>query len=110
MQNITISNELWERVKQLLPQSAPSLLGGRPRFNPRMVFTGIFYIKTNNLPWCLAPTCFGSKTTLNDYFLHWAKAGVFHALRNNGILLEPCLSKANLDWKKINSLFGQKGL
>ena len=84
---VHLPDELWERIAPFLPQYQKSSLGGRPRLDPRKIFEGILFIKSNKLPWeALPEEIFGSKTALNDYYREWTKAGVFHALNKDGIL------------------------
>ncbi|MCY4644083.1 MAG: transposase [Bacteriovoracales bacterium] len=108
MHKIELSLELWEGIRPHLPPSRPHLKGGRPRLNPKAVFEGILTIKANKLPWRAADRkAFGSKTALNDYYRSWAKRGVFHALREQGLFSHPELVGIDLDREKIEELFGQ---
>ena len=108
MQKPELSNELWERITPHLPKHRLSPLGGRPRPKPKQVFEGIAFVKANKLPWRGIPKeVYGCKTALNDYYRYWAKQGVFHALKEDGILHHPELININFDWEKIESLFGQ---
>ena len=109
MQEIRLSDGLWGRVAPLLPKHKKSPLGGRPRLPPRKIFEGILFIKSNKLPWRAAPRgVFGSKTALNDYYRYWAKEGVFHVLREKGILLHPELAGTDLDRGRIEGVFGRR--
>ncbi|MCY4645013.1 MAG: transposase [Bacteriovoracales bacterium] len=108
MKTVELSNELWERIRPHLPPSRPRLKGGRPRLNSKRVFEGILFIKANGLPWKASDKrVFGSKTALNDYYRTWAKRGVFHALRESGILSHPELAGIDLGWEKMGEVFGR---
>ena len=108
MQQIVLSDELWRRIAPHIPFHRPSLLGGRPRLRPKQVFEGIVFIKAHKLPWkaLVDRKVYGSKTALNDYYRSWARKGVFHLLRAEKILFHPELINVDLDWPKIEQLFG----
>ena len=110
MRNFMLSNELWETIAPLLPVVKKSPLGGRPRLNLKKVFEGISWIKANHLPWQAAREGqYGQKTALNDYYRAWAKAGVFHALREAKILNHPELIGIDFDWEKIEKIYKHLG-
>ena len=105
MKFFELSRELWDQIAPHLPKNEITSKGGRPRLDFKKVFEGISFIKINNLPWSGMPEFYGSKTAINDYYRYWANRGVFHALRDSKILLQPELIDVDFDWDKIESLY-----
>lgn len=93
------SDELWAELRPLLPNYKLSPKGGRPRLDNKQILEGILFVFKNKIPWKTVPKEFGSGTALNDYFREWAKAGVFHKLKENHKI-----KFLYLDWEKIDSL------
>ena len=50
-----VSDELWSRVRPLLPRTRRSRRGGRPRVDDRAVFAGIVFVLRTGSPWRLVP-------------------------------------------------------
>ena len=82
----TISDELWERVKDEIPEGKgrdpereykhrPGQ--GRKRLDSRKVLSGIFYVLRTGCQWKAVPAEFGSGSSLHRYFQEWEKAGFF---------------------------------
>ena len=104
MNLIKISDETWKLVSPYFPLYTYSDKGGRPRLSSKKLLEVILYIKNNKLPWKAVPPEYGSKTALNDYYRAWAKEGVFHKLKDAGLLLRSELFCINSDWEKIDKL------
>jgi transposase len=63
-----------------IPDAPRSPKGGRPPAPERQMLQGIFWILDNGAKWKDLPRQFGAKSTVHDWFLRWAKAGVFDRL------------------------------
>jgi transposase len=63
-----------------MPDAPRSPKGGRPPAPKRQMLRGIFWILDNGAKWKDLPREFGAKSTVHDWFLRWAKAGVFDRL------------------------------
>ena len=85
----TISDELWEKVKDEIPASKgrdpkreyknqPGQ--GRKRLDSRKVLSGIFYVLRTGCQWKAVPKEFGSGSSLHRYFQEWEKAGFFRKI------------------------------
>ena len=74
-----VSDEEWERVKDLLP---PERTGkpGRPSGNNRIALNGILWITRSGAPWHDLPERYGSWSTLYDKFARWSNLKVFEKL------------------------------
>jgi hypothetical protein len=74
--NYQIPDELWERIKPLLPAPKPKKKPGRPRMDDRKAMTAIFYVLRTGLKWKALPRSLGAPSTAHDRFQEWREAGV----------------------------------
>lgn len=97
-----ISDELWERIKILLPPSPPHPLGcHRPPKDPRLVMDAIFFILRTGAQWkSLKLHGFVSGSTAHRWFQYWLRAGVFHQLWK--MLLEEYDDAIGIDWNWLS--------
>lgn len=83
---LELTDEQWEKVKQVLPNKAIGSLGGRPPLADRRCFEGILWILLNGAPWRDLPACYGSRFSVRRRLIQWTTAGVwlkmFHAFVN----------------------------
>ena len=74
-----ITDEEWERVKDLLPSDELPHQGRPPKPN-REILNGIIWISRSGAPWRDLPERYGSWKTVYDRFRKWEKAEVFKKL------------------------------
>lgn len=74
-----ISDEEWEKVKDLLPPER-SGKAGRPSSENRKALNGILWITRSGAPWRDLPERYGSWSTLYDRFRVWEAKGVFEKI------------------------------
>jgi len=55
MAKLLLTDELWERIKPLLPPEPPKPKGGRPRVPDRQALTGILFVLRSGCPWEYLP-------------------------------------------------------
>lgn len=91
-----MSDALWERMKQLIPEYRTSERGGRPRKCLRRVADAIFYRMRTGCQWKAIPPCLAPGSTAHDYFQEWASTGVFEALWS--LVLDEYDEIRGLDW------------
>jgi len=75
-----ITDEQWERIKDMLP---PERTGkaGRPCKTPnRDVLNGILWIARTGSPWKELPPAYGKKSTVHERFKSWKDNGVLEAI------------------------------
>jgi transposase len=89
-------DELWDRIRYLLPEYPKSPKGGRPRANLRNAADGIFYVLRTGCQWKALPREFGAPSTVHDYFQAWVRSGVF--ARIWAIALEEYDDLKGLEW------------
>src|SRR5215470_211654 len=75
-----VSDELWERVRPLIPPAPSHAKGGRPRLSDRAAFEAIVYVLRTGIQWNALPKAAGASSTVHDRFQEWERAGFFQAL------------------------------
>ena len=50
-----LPDQMWKRMKKLIPHWRPSPKGGRPALDERAVADGIYYVMRTGCPWKAAP-------------------------------------------------------
>jgi putative transposase len=74
-------DDLWTRMKPLLPSMKRSPLGGRPpRKDLRPIADAIFYKMRTGCQWNAIPRSFAPSSTVHDYFQRWVVSGIFERL------------------------------
>jgi transposase len=79
-QGFLVSDELWERIKPLLPRhkNTHRFGGGRPRKDDRACLDGILFVLRTGCQWkALSATGICPSSTAHDRFQEWVAAGVF---------------------------------
>ena len=97
-----LPDELWERMRPLLPKYRKSRKGGRPRSPLRQVADGIFYVLRTGCQWKAAPREYGSGSTLHSYFQEWTELGVFHKLWQAALLEYDELKGIQWEWQSMD--------
>lgn len=79
-----VSDELWAKVRPLLPRTRRSRRGGRPRVDDRAVFAGIVFVLRTGSPWRFVPRelgC-GSGVTCWRRLRDWRRRGVWRKMHH----------------------------
>ena len=112
-----LTDELWERIKPLLPPVKRNPKGGRPRVPDRLALTGILFVARTGTAWELLPPelgC-GSGMTCWRRLRDWQVAGVWQKvwkalLDELGLADKIDWSKAVVDSSSVRALFGGRKL
>jgi transposase len=108
-----LTDELWERIKPLLPPEPPKPKGGRPRVPDRAALTGILFVLRTGIQWEYLPQemgC-GSGMTCWRRLRDWHQAGVWQEvwrvlLDELGMADEIDWSRALIDSASVRAVFG----
>jgi transposase len=95
-----VPDELWALVEPLLPPGKTRPQGGgRPRADPRAVFTAIVFVLTSGCAWRHLPPSFGvTVPTAHRTFTEWTRAGLWRRLHQ--AVLDELGSSGALDWSR----------
>jgi transposase len=99
-----IPDELWERIKPLLPQPKPHPLGcHNPAVEPRKVMDAIFFVLRTGCQWnALNATGICSSSSAHRWFQAWIKAGVFRKLWKRSLLEYDQLKGIDWEWQSMD--------
>jgi transposase len=78
-----VSDEVWERIRTLLPERPPRSTGGRPPIGDREVLTGVLFVLKTGIPWEDLPEemgC-GCGMTCLRRLRQWQESGIWHEMR-----------------------------
>ena len=92
-----VSDELWERVRPLIPERAPHPKGGRPAEDDRQMVSAILYVLRTGIQWNALPRELGASTTVYDRFRLWERQGFFQRLWGAG--LQEYDELVGIDWQ-----------
>jgi putative transposase len=99
-----VSDELWERVKPLVPDRVSHAKGGRPAADDRKMFTAIVYILRTGIQWNALPRELGASTTVYDRFRLWEKQGFFTKLWQSGLQEFDELVGIDWEWQSMDGV------
>ena len=98
-----VSDELWERVRPLIPPRPPHPKGGRPAADDRHMFAAIVYVLRTGIQWNALPRELGASSTVYDRFRTWEAQGFFHRLWQAELQHYDELQGIAWDWQSVDS-------
>src|SRR2546425_2853779 len=106
MRQPTLSDELWNAIRPLLPEEPARPEGGRPRVPDRAALTGILFVLRNRIAWESLPRelgC-GSGMTCWRRMREWQRAGVWPRILR--VLIERMPEADRIDWARSSQTGG----
>jgi len=97
-----VSDELWDRVKPLIPPAPSHAKGGRPRMDDRKAFEAIIYVLRTGMQWNALPRELGASSTVHDRFQEWEQAGLFVALWQAGLSEYDEIEGIQWEWQSMD--------
>ena len=99
-----ISDELWDKMCDLLPCEKPTDTVGRPTIPFRKALNGILYILRTGCQWKMLPKDYGSGSTCHRRFQQWVKLNIFKKMWTK--FLEGYDSKRGIKlmWQSLDSI------
>jgi putative transposase len=98
----SLSDELWEQIKPLLPVEPPKPKGGRPRMDDRQAMTAILYVLRTGIQWNALPRSLGASSTVHDRFQYWEREGVFRRLWETGLQAYDEVKGIEWTWQAVD--------
>src|SRR6266550_7992534 len=97
-----VSDEVWERIRPLIPAAPSHARGGRRRMDDRKAFEAIVYVLRTGIQWNVLPREVGASSTIHDRFQEWERAGFFQALWQAGLSVYDELASIQWDWQAVD--------
>jgi transposase len=99
-----LPDELWEKMKVLLPPRPAHPLGcHNPRVPDRNAMDGSFFILRTGCQWgALKATGICSKSSAYRRFREWLDAGVFHEFWRQGLLSYDAVAGIDWEWLSVD--------
>jgi putative transposase len=99
-----VSDEVWERVRPLIPPAPSHAKGGRRRMDDRKAFEAIVYVLRTGIQWNALPREVGASSTVHDRFQEWERAGFFKALWQAGLSEYDDLAGIQWEWQAVDGV------
>src|SRR6266704_3851938 len=97
-----LSDEVWERVRPLIPERAPQPKGGRPAEEDRQMLAAILYVLRTGIQWNALPRELGASSTVYDRFRLWEQQGVFEHLWAAGLQEFDAVEGLEGEWPRLD--------
>lgn len=101
---ISIPDDLWNEIRNILPKEKPSKTVGRPIVPYRKVLDGVLYILRTGCQWKLLPSEFGSGSTCHRRFQQWNKLDIFKKIWIKLLENYDDLIGINWTWQSLDSI------
>lgn len=99
-----LSDEVWERVRPLIPERSPHPKGGRPAEDDRQMLAAILYVLRTGIQWNALPRELGACTTVYDRFRRWEQQGVFERIWQAGLQDYDELEGIAWEWQSMDGV------
>jgi transposase len=101
---LKVSDELWDKIKNILPKEKPLKTVGRPIVPYRKVIDGIIYILRTGCQWKMLPKEYGSGSTCHRRFQKWYSLDIFKKLWIKLLkIYDDCIG-IKWTWQSIDSI------
>ena len=100
-----VPDDLWERIKELIPERGNPGGRGRPAADNRVVLNGIWYVMWTGCQWkAIHRNWFGvCSSVLHERFQTWRIQGVFEAILKEMVLFYAEQREIGWAWQSIDS-------
>jgi putative transposase len=105
MSTITkISDELWDKLRTILPYEKQNKTIGRPIIPFRKVLNGILYVLRTGCQWKMLPKEYGSGSTCHRRFQQWVQIGIFKKIWIKLLNIYDSKIGIKLIWQSLDSI------
>jgi transposase len=101
---LKIPDELWKKIRIILPKEKPSKTIGRPIVPFRKVLDGILYILRTGCHWKMLPSGYGSGSTCHRRFQEWIKLGIFKKIWIRLLRIYDGKKGVKWTWQSLDSI------
>jgi putative transposase len=99
-----LSDEVWERVRPLIPERPAHPKGGRPAEDDRQMLSAILYVLRTGIQWNALPRELGASTTVYDRFRLWEQQCVFEHIWQAGLQEYDELEGIAWEWQSMDGV------
>ena len=99
-----VRDELWERIRPLIPAAPSHAKGGRRRMDDRKALEAIVYVLRTGIQWNALPRELGASSTVHDRFQGWERAGFFKAVWQAGLSEYDDLQGIQWEWQAMDGV------
>ncbi len=92
-----LSDQQWEIIADLFPETPPRPRGGRPPYSNRECLEGILFVLLTGCRWKDLPRTFPSKSVCHQRFQKWSQLGVFQQAWLRLLMMKKQLGQINLE-------------
>ena len=97
---IRIPDDLWDEIKNILPDEKPDNTIGRPVVPYRKVLDGIMFVLRTGCQWKMLPKEYGSGCTCHRTFKEWVQSDIFDRIWTR--LLKIYDNKRGIKWSWLS--------
>lgn len=101
---IRIPDDLWNEIKNILPNEKPENTIGRPIVPYRKVFDGIMFILRTGCQWKMLPKEYGSGSTCHRRFQEWRESDIFDKLWTRLLQIYDLKKGIKWNWQSLDSI------
>ncbi len=101
---IRIPDDLWNEIKNILPNEKPENTIGRPIVPYRKVFDDIMFILRTGCQWKMLPKEYGSGSTCHRRFQEWRKSDIFDKLWTRMLQIYDLKKGIKWNWQSLDSI------
>ena len=101
---LRVPDELWDKIKNILPKEKPLRTVGRPIVPYRKVLDGILYVLRTACQWKMLPKEHGSGSTCHRRFQEWNRLDIFKNIWIKLLKIYDGMICINLTWQSIDSI------
>jgi putative transposase len=99
-----IPDDLWNEIKNILPDEKPENTIGRPIVLYRKVFDGIMFILRTGCQWKMLPKEYGSGSTCHRRFQEWRGSDIFGKLWTRLLQIYDLKKGIKWNWQSLDSI------
>ena len=101
---IRIPDDLWNEIKNLLPDEKPDNTIGRPIVPYRKVLDGIMFILRTGCQWKMLLKEYGSGSTCHRRFQEWVQSDIFDRIWTRLLQIYDLTKGIKWNWQSLDSI------
>lgn len=102
-EDFRVPDEMWKRIKPLLPPERPKPKGGHPRNDDRQMMDAIYYVLRTGCQWKALPRTIAAGSSAHDRFQEWLQAGVFDKMWEAGLFTYDQRKRIRWGWQAMDA-------